>query len=342
MKPFKLLVLASLGLSTSISTFAELEIITVTATKREASLQEVPIAVTAMTGDQLKNAGITDVRELATLSPSFNGTSSSSETGGTALRIRGVGTTGNNIGLESAVGVFIDGVYLSRPGIALTDLVDIERIEILRGPQGTLFGRNTSAGALNIMTQKPSLDQSHFWANATIGNFNAVGYQVGGTLPLIDNELGMRFSATKRSQDGFSQSVTSGNDSITRDRYSFKSQLLWAGDENVELRLIGDYSDADEQCCDAAIMTESPLALAGIYALAGLPANGGVEAFGQQAFEDRLTNGDVNYNTSKQFGLSAHLDWDLDWAKFTGAYSRSMSLSNKGALFQFIATIPMR
>ncbi|REK06186.1 MAG: TonB-dependent receptor [Acidobacteria bacterium] len=158
-----------------------LEEVTVTATKREESLQDVPIAVTAVTELQMERAGFQDIRDLPVLASSFNMNSTQTESQGSTLRIRGVGTTGNNIGLESAVGVFLDGVYLSRPGVALGDQMDIEAIEVLRGPQGTLFGRNVSAGALNIRTKAPNLGGSNYFANFTGGNFGAFNVQAGAT-----------------------------------------------------------------------------------------------------------------------------------------------------------------
>jgi len=134
--------------------------IIVTATKRATSVQDVPISVTVVNPAQLENQGVTSIKDLSSVASGFNIQSSQTETQGTSIRIRGVGTTGNNIGLESAVGVFIDGVYQSRPGVALGELTDIEALELLRGPQGTLFGRNTSAGALNIRTKKPDFEIS--------------------------------------------------------------------------------------------------------------------------------------------------------------------------------------
>jgi len=125
----------------------EYDEIIVTATKRAQSIQDIPIAVTAVTPKQLERQGILDIKSLSSVVGGLSIQSSQTESQGTSIRIRGVGTTGNNIGVESAVGVFIDGVYQSRPGVALGELVDIEQIEVLRGPQGTLFGRNTTAGA---------------------------------------------------------------------------------------------------------------------------------------------------------------------------------------------------
>ena len=161
-----------------------LEEVIVTATKREESVQDIPIAVTAVNQQQMERAGIKDIRDLPLLAPSFNMNSSQTESQGSTLRIRGVGTTGNNIGLESAVGVFLDGVYLARPGVALGDLLDVEAVEVLRGPQGTLFGRNVSAGALNIRTLKPNMDEVDFFGNFTGGNFNAANVQMGVSGPI--------------------------------------------------------------------------------------------------------------------------------------------------------------
>ncbi|MFU8813818.1 MAG: TonB-dependent receptor plug domain-containing protein [Pseudomonadales bacterium] len=198
-----------------------IEEVVVTATKRAESIQEVPIAVTAFSGLQLERGGVQDLRDLSTLSASFNMNSSQTESQGSVFRVRGVGTTGNNIGLESAVGVFLDGVHLSRPGIALGDLVDVEAIEILRGPQGTLFGRNTSAGALNIRTVRPDLSDREFWINAGAGNFDAWNVQVGGNLPLLQDRLAVRGSVAVRNQDGFLRSTT-GAESLDRDRVSLR------------------------------------------------------------------------------------------------------------------------
>ena len=124
---------------------AAVETVIVTATKREESIQDVPIAVSAITGEDLAARGVQDIYGLAEVAPSIVVYSSNSTSNGGTLRIRGVGTTGNNPGLEAAVGTFIDGIYRSRAGLAFNDLADLDRVEILRGPQGTLFGKNTVA-----------------------------------------------------------------------------------------------------------------------------------------------------------------------------------------------------
>jgi outer membrane receptor protein involved in Fe transport len=287
-----------------------LEEIIVTATKREESIQDVPIAVTALDAQALERGGIKDLRDLSTIATSFNMNSSQTESQGSTLRIRGVGTTGNNIGLESAVGVFLDGVYLSRPGVALGDLMDLESVEVLRGPQGTLFGRNTSAGALNIRTKKPNMTESEFFANATAGNHGAFGVQAGQSGPIIQDKLGYRISGAWREQDGFLES-TSGAESRNRDRLFLRGQLLWDINERADLRIIADYADVEEQCCDAVIIQESPAAVLGSFVAAGLPADGGVLASGQEAFKDRKSNAEQYENPFDSWGISAELNWEL-------------------------------
>ena len=198
-------VLLFLG-SVAMPAYAQIEEIVVTATKRAENVQEVPIAVTAFGAEQLDRSGFDSVRDLQRMSTSFNMNTSDTESQGATMRIRGIGTTGNNIGLESAVGVFLDGVYLSRPGIALGDLMDLERVEVLRGPQGTLFGRNTTAGAINIITRAPRLDGSEGFANIEGGNFDARRVQAGVSFPIIQDKLGFRISGSYRQRDGYVES----------------------------------------------------------------------------------------------------------------------------------------
>ncbi len=302
--------------------------ITVTATRREENLQDVPIAVSAYDPVELQRQGIQDLRTLETVSSSFNLQSSQTESQGTSLRIRGIGTTGNNIGLESAVGIFIDGVYQARPGIALGDLVDLEQIEVLRGPQGTLFGRNTSAGALNITTRKPNLEEVDGFANASYGNLDFVNVQAGISAPLIEDQLGFRISGAYRQRDGLLQNPVLGTESNNRDRWLVRGQLLWEPTSDISIRLIGDYAEATEQCCDAVILSD-PVQATGIFgALGPVPSTGVIDPTGGTPFvgfgalDERLSNGEQFQNPFEQWGFSGQVDWDLGLADLTyiGAY----------------------
>lgn len=291
--------------------------IIVSATKRVQSLEDVPIAVTALSAEELERAGVQDITRLEALSPSFNIQTSNSESQGTTLRIRGIGTTGNNIGLESSVGVFLDGVFLSRPGIALGDLPDVEQIEVLRGPQGTLLGRNTSAGALSIQSRKPNLQEFEAFANFTYGNFDLVNLQGAVNFPIVEDELAIRLTGATRNRDGFVTS-TEGSESHNRDRWLIRGQALYEPTDAISLRVIGDVQDANENCCDAIIFSETPFVDLGLFAATGLPANGGVTASGPDAFESLTSNSNEEFiNNFNQWGISAELNWDLGFAKLT-------------------------
>ncbi|MFW6093874.1 MAG: TonB-dependent receptor [Pseudomonadota bacterium] len=288
-----------------------MEEVVVTATKRDESIQDVPVAVTALSEMQLERAGVQDVTDLPSLSSSFHLNSSQTEARGTTLRMRGVGTTGNNVGMESAVGVFMDGVHLSRPGIALGDMMDIDMIEVLRGPQGTLFGRNTSAGALVVRTKQPNLQETEAWVDATTGNHDMWSVQAGGNLPLIDNKLAARAAVSVRERDGFVDSTT-GAESATRDRVSTRGQLLWVVDDRTDVRVIADYAEAEEQCCDLIHLIESPLAApGGAFEQVGL-GNGGVESSGEDALEDRRSNGERFSEPFDQWGVSTEINHARD------------------------------
>ncbi|MFN3748151.1 MAG: TonB-dependent receptor [Sphingorhabdus sp.] len=291
----------------------ENEPIVVTATLREADVQDIPIAVTAVQPETLERQGIADIKSLSSVTPSFNIQSSQTETQGTSIKIRGVGTTGNNTGLESSVGVFIDGVYQSRPGVALGDLVDLERLEVLRGPQGTLFGRNTSAGALNITTKRPSLSKFEGFVNASYGNYDFMNIQAGVSAPIAQDVAAVRLSGTWRKRDGYLKSST-GSESNDRDRYMLRGQLYIEPNSDVSIRILADYSKVDEKCCDAVILRETELQP--FFAFHGL-TNDGVDQSGFSALQNLSTNSNRFLNSSKQWGVSGELKWDFGGATLT-------------------------
>ncbi len=245
--------------------------IIVTAQKREQKLQDVPIAVTTLSARLLQDAGVHDIKDMQILTPGLTVTSTQNETLTTA-RIRGVGTVGDNPGLESSVGVVIDGVYRPRNGVGFEDLGEMERIEVLKGPQGTLFGKNTSAGVINIITKKP---QFTFGAEgeATLGNFGYQGYGASVTGPIVDDLVAGRLYVAKRSRDGYTD-VNTGVGPRTlkadqdQDFSTVRGQLLFTPNDDVDIRVIGDYSHRDENCC-VAVQTRTGPTGAIVNALAG-------------------------------------------------------------------------
>ncbi len=231
---------------------AQLDEIVVTATKRERSLQDIPVSISAFSAEALELAGVTNLDSLQTSVPGFSVQTAQSSGQNTSLRLRGVGTTGNNLGFEGAVGIFIDGVYRSRAGASLGDFPDVERIEILRGPQGTLFGKNTTAGAISIITKKPVLDEYEAELRATFGNFDRTQVRGIVNFPIFDGKLAGRISADYSRRDGFGTDINNANDDINDlDRYNIRGQLLWTPTPDIEVRVIGNYFAANESCCGA-------------------------------------------------------------------------------------------
>lgn len=226
-------------------------IIIVTAQGREQSLSDVPISVNVLSGDTLQKSGANDIRGLNQIAPSVLISSTGNEANG-SVRIRGIGTVGDNPGLESSVAVFIDGVYRSRSGNALGDLGPIDRIEVLRGPQGTLFGRNASAGLLNIITQKPTFEFEGY-VNATYGNFDNIRLEGGINTPISD-ALAVRIDGSYEERDGFYNDVVNDTTVNNRDRYLVRAQALFEPTDALSFRLIGDYSKKNESCCAATFV----------------------------------------------------------------------------------------
>ena len=233
--------------------------IVVTAQGRTQELTDVPVAVNVVSAEQLRNSGASDIREINQVAPSLLVSSTGNEANGSA-RIRGIGTVGDNPGLESSVAVFIDGVYRSRSGNALSELGPIDRVEVLRGPQGTLGGRNSSAGLINIYTAPPEFEFSGYGA-FTYGNYDAIRVEAGVNAPLGDT-VAARLDGVYFKRDGFYNDVVNDTDVNDRDRYLIRGQMLFEPTDALSIRLTADYSKKDEACCAATFVQPSfaPLA----------------------------------------------------------------------------------
>ncbi|MCU6453813.1 TonB-dependent receptor [Sphingomonas sp. A2-49] len=318
--------------------------IVVTAQGRAQALADVPVAVSAISAETLQNSGANDIRQLNQLAPSLLVSSTGSEANGSA-RIRGIGTVGDNPGLESSVAVFIDGVYRSRSGIGLTELGEIERIEVLRGPQGTLGGRNSSAGLISIVSKAPSFAGFSGGAEATYGNYNF--YRVAGNLNLpLGETIAARVDGVYVKRDGFYHDYTNNTDVNDRNRYFVRGQLLFEPSSDISFRLIGDYTKRDEKCCAATYVDRSvnptigslnePLASvnaglgsANSSGIAGSTGNNIVNVIrdlGQPlslvnrpgySREISVSPGRSFAGTTKDWGVSGQLDWNLGGTKLT-------------------------
>ena len=289
-----------------------LEAVIVTATRREESLQDVPVSVTAVPEALVQNAGIRDIRDLMQVTPSLQVPVTENSTSVTA-RIRGVGTQGSNPGLESAVGVLVDGVVRARNGVAFGDLGEIERIEVLRGPQGTLFGRNTSAGVINVITKKPEFDTSAR-AELTVGDYGAAGGSLGVTGALFGSDTAAgRFFVVYRKRDGF-LNVNPGSararEDNNQDYWTARGQLLFQIGDTAELRVIADVSRRDEACCAAATKIPGPT-VALLNGIAAATGRGQVKAT-RNTIEDYIGFANRTYDQIiDDAGISAELTWDV-------------------------------
>jgi iron complex outermembrane receptor protein len=226
----------------------------VTARKSRERLEDVPIAIAALNGAELNHNGHLRIEDLNALTPSTNIVITNGHQ--TSVSIRGLGNNPGNDGLEGSAGVFLDGVYLGRPGMAATDLIDISQIEVLRGPQGTLFGKNTTAGAVNITTQAPSFTFGGA-AQATYGNYNYQQYQGSVTGPLAGDVLAGRLTAYSTTRSGDVYDVTTGQNVGTLDRTGARGQLLYKPTDDFSLRLIGEY-EREQQSTGAVLLFNSP------------------------------------------------------------------------------------
>lgn len=245
---------AAIGLALSVAApaFAAEESVTVgevivTAQRRSENIQNVPVAVTAATGEQLANSGVTNIENIQTLSPSvtFRATNFAASTGN--IQIRGIGTTGNSRSFEGAVGVFIDGVYRSRSGQALSNFLDIDSLQILKGPQGTLFGKNTSAGAMLLTSVKPSLAGVQGTYEATYGNYDYYLLKGAVNIPLGD-KAAIRVSAVHTDHEGYMHSPQ-GQRYNESENAGYKAQLLLEPTNDLTIRLIADYARSAGNCC---------------------------------------------------------------------------------------------
>jgi outer membrane receptor protein involved in Fe transport len=310
--------------------------IIVTAQGRAQVLADVPVAVSAVSATSLENSGANDIRQLNQLAPSLLVSSTGSESNGSA-RIRGIGTVGDNPGLESSVAVFIDGVYRSRTGIGLNELGDIERVEVLRGPQGTLFGRNASAGILNIVSRRPDPTRFSGGAEATYGNYDLWRFSGNLNVPLSDS-LAARVDAVYTKRDGFYRDVVNNTDVNDRDRLFVRGQVQFEPSADLTVRLIGDYTRRDESCCGANYVDRSINPYIGdlnqvaspITTGSLPPANGNnminilrdlgqpLAAFNAGYTRDIYVSPGRSYaGQTRDWGVSGQVDWNLGGATLT-------------------------
>ena len=285
--------------------------VVVTARHQVEKAQDVPVALSAVSGANLERTGAYTIADLQQQTPSLTTYNSNPRNSSTA--IRGIGVSSASDGLDTSVGVYVDNVYLGRPGMALADLVDVDRVEVLRGPQGTLFGRNSSAGVVNISTRAPSFD-SGVYAEISGGNYGYNQERLAVTGPLVDGLLAFRVTGFNTHRNGTLDNLKTGTTANSVARSGGRVQLLATPSNNFKLRWIADYSQEDDTCCVSSTKLVLPASLSATTArtLQTLAALGYVPAPG-----NFTRNNAPQQMRTHQWGTSLQADWDLGFATAT-------------------------
>ncbi|MCX2982585.1 TonB-dependent receptor [Halieaceae bacterium IMCC14734] len=298
MNVFRIAVPVALAVATQLAhSQAVLEEVVVTAQKREEGLQDVPIAVQAFTSESLDRLTAQDIGDLDAFTPNVEIPRSSNQP---SYKIRGIGTSDFGVGADPAVGVYLDGVYIGRSGGSKVAFNDIARIEILNGPQGTLFGRNAAAGAIQYVTNKP-IDETEGWVQATLGNYNRVQVEGVYNLPLTD-QLYWRTGVLANTRDGYVTNIVTGDDHQYQKNWAITSALRWLPSDNLDILWRVEYDKIDQ---DSKAVTS---------ALYGPRDNAGAD------FRETATNRRLD-ETRELFGTSLHLTYELSAATFTSITS---------------------
>ena len=291
--------------------------IIITARRRSERLQTVPLAVAVLSGETLANAGAFNVNRLQQFQPALQFYSSNPRN--SAINIRGLGAPFGltNDGIEQGVGLYIDQVYIGRVGASTFDFVDIDRVEVLRGPQGTLYGKNTTAGAVNITSKKPNLTSPEATFEVSAGNYGLVQLKASASAPIADDKLGVRVSASVTKRGGSIYDTAIDKNLQKQDNFSIRGQLLWQATPNLDFNFSADLSLQNPYCCVQYYArvgaTQRPIA----RQYAALAAALGYKPPSFDPF-DRVTDLDATINSRQEVGgLSLVGNWDIGGATIT-------------------------
>jgi iron complex outermembrane receptor protein len=295
---------------------AAVETVVVTARRRAEEAQEVPVALSVINVQQIESTGTYNVGQLTQLVPSVQFFSSNPRN--TAITIRGLGTSFGltNDGLESGVGLYIDQVYMSRPAAATFDFVDIDHVEVLRGPQGTLFGKNTTAGAISVSIKQPTFERE-IDAETSAGNYGFLQGKASISGPIVGDVLAARLSVTGTLRDGLIQNVTTGKEVNNQNNFGSRLQFLYRPNDKFSLRLAGDYNHQQSICCALGFVGVGTTLKSANRQFPALAAAAAYTPASLDPF-DRVTDTNSPAKANQVFGgISAIADWDIGPATLT-------------------------
>lgn len=296
------------------NSYNEIEVIEVSAQRRVESIQAVPIAISAFSDETLRKLGAENLNDLGLFTPGLE-TNNATATQ-TTFNIRGITTNDFGIGLDPAVAVYIDGVYVGRRGTSNLNFNDIERVEVLKGPQGTLFGRNSAAGAVNILTKRP-VDDTEGSIQLTLGNYDKVKLEASYNTPLSDS-VAMRTSVVRNYRGGYVDVVGQRDKIGNNNDWSFRNDILWQVNDDLEAVLRFDISEIDQDSRPAATLNT---------------AYGSGDPYG--AVE---TDWEDNKEVRDARGLSLEVNYDLGNMLFTSItayrdFTRYNAMEDDGSAF---------
>lgn len=303
---------------------AQLEEVIVTANRREQNLQDVAISVSAFTAEFFRNSGTHNLKQLEQYTPSLK-IAPVQDSRSTSIRIRGIGSIGTNAGIDPSVGLFIDGVYQGRAGMSIADFNDTERVEVLRGPQGTLYGKNTAAGAINIISMSPG-ENREAEIETVVGNYDDLEFRGMGNLPLGDNGNAVRLSGYSVKRDGYDDNKTLDEDVNNADRWGAKVRGRLISENLGDLLVTVDYAEENSECCAPDVLDYD-----GDGSALGLPFSLVSEATGEplpevdpfdrelyfnQPWLNKVKVGGVAGDWNKELANSLNLTWLNAWRKY--------------------------
>ncbi|MBL6699305.1 MAG: TonB-dependent receptor [Luminiphilus sp.] len=264
-----------------------LEEVFVTAERREGSLQDVPLAVSAFDASEIERRQSFNVKDIVNNVPNLVGVNNVGQGTATTVFLRGVGTTESIVTVDTAMGFYLDDVYIARQGVNNFSLYDVERVEVLRGPQGTLYGRNTNAGAIKVVTTKPQ-DENVLAGEFSYGEFDRINVKGMANVVLMDDTLFLRVNALSQTGDGYVDNALLGKDVNDVDFWGWRAGLRWLPSEDVEVIITADDSTSDQN---------------GVYALNVL--NGIPDDLFQSSSRTDISN------ESETDGIAMTVNWDL-------------------------------
>ncbi len=281
----------ALGLSAQVPAQEVLEDIVVTSGRIESTLQDAPVAVSAFDPNEMERRQTFNVVDVVNNVPNLVGSNNIGQGTATTVFLRGVGTTESIVTVDTAMGFYVDDVYVARQGVNNFSLFDVERVEVLRGPQGTLYGRNTSAGAIRVITRKPD-NEFDAHGEVSAGEFDRWNLKGGINIPLVEDQLAVRFNGAVEQGDGYTDNITLNNDVNDRDYWGLRGSLLWQATDAVDVLLSSDISRSDQ---------------AGLYAI-------DVSGITRPALGDLFTtvSGTDTSNKGETDGVNLTIEWDIN------------------------------